>query len=287
MTSDNGSVIATMPVAPAYSAMGGSGGGFGGGYGWGNDIWLIIIILFALGGFGNFGNGGGMGNGGGVNTLYPWMNQSEITSTGFQNLATNNAISDLQSSVTSGFGNIQTSLCSGFAGVNASINGAQNAIAQQLYTNQISDLQQSFANQMATNQGFNGLQSQLASCCCENRLATANLSADLAREACADRAAVNDALRSVLEANNASTQRIIDQMTADKIDAKNEKIQDLERQLTAANLAASQIAQTSQIVDQTYSRFATCPVGTVPVYGEQPIFTCNNNGYGCGCSSNF
>jgi hypothetical protein len=41
-------------------------------------------------------------------------------------------------------------------------------------------------------------------------LAVANLGATIAQEACADRAAVSDALRDVIAANTASTQRILD-----------------------------------------------------------------------------
>jgi len=79
-------------------------------------------------------------------------------------------------------------------------------------------------------------------CCCENRAAVADLKYTVATEACADRAAVTNALRDVLEANSASTQRILDQMCQDKIDQKNERIAELQNQLTLANLAASQNA---------------------------------------------
>ena len=62
-----------------------------------------------------------------------------------------------------------------------------------------------------------------------------------------------------------------------------------------ANLAASQTAQNAFIaqglnneVDQLYNRLSNCPVPTVPVYGRQPIFQCNNNtGCGCGCNGGF
>ena len=74
-------------------------------------------------------------------------------------------------------------------------------------------------------------------------------------------------------------QSIKDQMCQDKIDAKNEKIADLERQLTMANLAASQTAQNAFIqagfsneVDQLYNRLSSCPVPSTPVYGRTPIF---------------
>ena len=160
---------------------------------------------------------------------------------------------------------------------------------------QIANMQTAFDAQTAMMQGFNGLQSQFADCCCENRLGLANLNATILQENCADRAAISDGIRDVLTNQNANTQRILDQMCADKIDAKNEKIADLERQLTMANLAASQIAQTAQIqagqvaeVEALYQRLRDCPVPTQPVYGSQPIFTCpNNNNCGCGCGNNF
>lgn len=124
---------------------------------------------------------------------------------------------------------------------------------------------------------------------CDNKLATANLGADIAREACSDRQAVNEGVRDILANQTASVQRILDQLCQDKIDAKNEKIADLERQLTMANLAASQTAQNAFIqqgfsneVDALYNRLNSCPVPSTPVYGRTPIFTCNNSGCGCG-----
>ena len=58
LTEGNGGNEMVMPVAPMY---GGGGSGFGG---WGGDNgwWIILLFLFALGGWGN-GFGGGYGNG--------------------------------------------------------------------------------------------------------------------------------------------------------------------------------------------------------------------------------
>ena len=55
---DNGGNEMVMPVAPMY---GGGNGGFGG---WGGDNgwWIILLFLFALGGWGN-GFGGSYGGG--------------------------------------------------------------------------------------------------------------------------------------------------------------------------------------------------------------------------------
>ena len=162
MTDSNNLV---MPVSPmgAYGNMGGFGG-------WGSDIWVILIVLFAFGGWGN-GFGGGFG-GGFNNALgydFPWLlnatnGVNANTNAGFNQAATASALGDLSTAVTSGFGNVQNSLCSGFAGVNATVNGAQNALAQQLYTNQISDLERSFAAQTANTNGLNNISAQLAQC---------------------------------------------------------------------------------------------------------------------------
>ena len=274
----NGGTGMYMPVAPAYGAGYGNGNGMFGG----DWAWIILLLLLGWGNNGNgFGANGGCGGGYG---LYPWMNQADITTSGFQNAATNTAISGLQSSVTSGFGDVQTALCGGFAGVNATVTGAQNAIASQLYNNTIADLERSFASQTAVTAGLTGLQSQLAQCCCDNRAATNDLKYTIATENCADRAALSDGIRDLLTATNANTQRILDQLCNDKIDAKNEKIADLERQLTVATQNATIAQGFANEVDALYNRLSNCPVNTVPVYGKQPIFTCPQTaGCGCGC----
>jgi len=268
-----------MPVAPMYS---GFGGGYGSGFGnsFGGDGWWIILLFILLGNNG-WGNGFGMGGFGGFAAdgaaLYPWMNQAEITSDGFRDQMMNNNITSIRDSI----GDISTQLCNGFAGVNASIsNGfAQAEIAEN--GRQIANMQQMF-----------GIQSALQQCCCDNRAATADLKYTVATEACADRAAISSALRDVIEANTASTQRILDQLCQDKIDAKNDTIAQLRQELSFARGQASQDVQTARIlagqtaeVDALYNRLNECPVGTVPVYGRQPIFSCPQSaGCGCGCS---
>lgn len=133
----------------------------------------------------------------------------------------------------------QSALITGITGVNTNVvNGfAQAEIAAN--ARQVADMQQEFA-----------IQSQLANCCCENRLGTADLKYTVATEACADRAAVTSALQEVIANQTYNTQRILDTMCADKIDAKNEQISALERQLAMANLAASQVAQTAEIISK-------------------------------------
>ena len=237
LTDENGTNM-VLPVAP----MGNSGNGFG--MGDGNGWW--ILLLFVL--LGGWGNGFGGGFGGGIDGgLYPWLNNSQNINDGFRDQMLTSQLMGIQNGITSGFGDVQNSLCAGFAGVNASINGAQNAVAQQLYSNQIADLERSFAAQTANTQGLNALQGQLAQCCCDNRAATADLKYTIATENCADRAAVSDALQNVIAANNASTQRILDQLCADKLEQKNDIISQLRSELMYARGQASQDVQTAAI----------------------------------------
>jgi len=285
-----------MPVAPAY------GGGMGGFGGFDGDAWIILLIIFALFGGGFGGWGGGFGGGAQLGYDFPWLlnGQQSISNNvndGFRDQMLQSSIQGIQSSVTSGFGDtalgiagINQNICQTGNSIVSAVNGAQNAIAQQLYGNTIADLERSYASQTATAQGFNNVTSQLAQCCCDNRLATAGLSADLAREACATRTNDTQNTQAILNSVNAGIQAIKDQICQDKIDAKNEKITDLERQLTLASLRESQTAQNAFIaqgfsneVDQLYNRLNSCPVPTTPVYGRTPIFTCNN---GCGCGGN-
>lgn len=282
-----------MPVAPMY---GGNGsGGFGG---FGNDWgWIILLLLFAGGGWGNgFGGFGGGALAADGAMLYPWMNQSNQVNEGFRDQMLNTSVMGIQNSITSGFGDVQNSLCSGFAGVNASINGVQNAISQQMYANQIADLERSFAAQTAQTAGMNTIAMNLQNCCCENRANIADLKYTVATENCADRTASYQNTRDIIDSQTRGTQAILDklcQLELDgvkaQVDAKNDKIVDLQNQLNMAAFRESQTAQNAFIaqgltneVDALYNRLNSCPVSTVPVYGKQPIFTCNQNSCGCG-----
>ena len=285
LTDENGGGIpATMLVSPTGGMNNGSCFGD-----WGGSGFWIILLFILLGGWGNgFG-----GNGGGMGGLYPWLNQSNQVNDGFRDQMMNDNITSIRDGV---FG-ISNQLCNGFAGTTAAITGAQNALAQQMYTNQIADMERSFAAQTANTAGMTALQAQLAQCCCDNRAATADLKYTVATENCADRTVAMQNTRDIIDAQTRNTQAILDKLCALELDgvkgqlaaAQRENV-GLQNQLNMAALRESQTAQNALIqqgfaneVDQLYNRLNSCPVPTTPVYGRTPIFTCGSQNMGCGC----
>lgn len=230
MLSENSGMNYNMPVQPAYAS-----GGFGG---FGSE-WIIILLIFAM--FGG-GFGGGYGGFGGYD--FPWLlnGQNGINNNvndGFRDAQLSSSIMGINNAVTSGFGDIQTALCGGFAGVNASINGAQAALAQQLYGNEINSLERSFAAQTAVTSGMNNISQQLSQCCCDNRLATVQTQNVVATEGAATRLAIQN-----------QTQEILDKLCAQEIDALKAQNIALQNQVNMLNLAASQTAQSAYLVDK-------------------------------------
>ena len=267
----------------------------------GDGAWLILFILFAMNG--GWGNGFGGGFGGGMNYDFPWLmsgqqNINSNTNNGFRDAMINDGITsvrdgisglatqlcgccgDMQMGMANGFSGVQMALANGFAGNAAAITGAQNGITQQLYNNEIASLNRSFAEQTANVQGFNAVNAGLA-----------DAKYVEATEACATRTANAENTRDIIDSQTRGTQAILDKLCALELDGYKRENDNLRTQLNMASLNASQAAQTATLqqgqaaeVDALYNRLKNCPVPSQPVYGNQPIFTCNgNNGCGCGC----
>jgi len=261
----NSGIVPTVDLAtnnsyPVYPVMGGFGGngGFGG---YGADWIWVIVILALFGGWGNNGNNGGFFGGRGFDDGYAWLSngQKEI----MQN--TNNGFDTLH-------------LSNQLEGNRDAINGLSNQLC-----NSTSDITS------AVNNGFYNLNTSFLNCCCENKLGIADLKYTVATENCADRQALNEGVRDIIANQTANTQSVLDKLCQLELDSKNDKIVDLQREVLMKDLQASQVAQNSFIaqgfaneVDQLYNRLSNCPVPSTPVYGRTPIFTCNNNGCGCG-----
>lgn len=239
---------------PMYCGNGNNGFG---GFGSDGALWLIVLLALIWG-----NNGNGFGGFGGNNNDFAWLSngQKDImnnTNNGFDTLHLSNQLEGNRDVING----IANQICNSTASINSNVS-----------------------------EGFYGLNTSLLNCCCENRLGIANLNSTIISENCADRQLINEIGRDIITNQTANTQKILDQLCQDKIDSKNEKINDLQREILMKDLQASQVEQTYTLrlgqeaeVDALYNRLKNCPVGTTPVYGNQPIFTCpNNNGCGCG-----
>ena len=245
LTDENGGGIpATMLVGPA-----GGNGGFGGGLFGGDLSILVLFFLFMM--MGGWGNGFG-GFGGGFDTLYPWMNNSQNINNGFRDQMLNTQLTGIQSTITSG---------------------------------QFADLERSFAAQTANTAGMTSLQAQLAQCCCDNRQATSDLRYTVGTEACATRTANAENTSALLAAFNGGVQSIKDQLCQDKIDAKNDTIAQLRQEIMFARGQASQDVQTAAIQagQRTLANEIEQYVApkAIPAYMVQNPNCCSQN-YGCG-----
>ena len=275
---------------PAFYGNNGNDGFFGG-----DGIWAIILLalLFGNGGWG-MGGFGGFGGFGGYE--FPWLltGQQGInnnTNQGFDTLHLSNQIEGVRD----GIYGLSNQVCNSTASVVQAVNNGFSDAEISANARQIANMNQAFNSEIATLNGFNNINNALQNCCCENRLGIANLNSTILSENCADRYASAQNTRDIIENANRNNQAILDKLcqleldnVKTQLDAKNDRIADLQREISMKDLQASQTAQNAFIaqgfaneVDQLYNRLNNCPVPSTPVYGRTPIFTCNNNGCGC------
>ena len=224
----------------------GNGGGNNNGFGNDSSAWWLLVLFALLGGFGNNGRGGyGGGYGGaglaGGNELYPWLSQQQNVNDGFrdQMLQTtiqgvNQGVQNLATQLCNCCGDIQMALCNGFGATQNTINQGFNATS------------------MGMMQGFNGVQMQTAQLASDIQLGNAQQTATILAENCADRAALSDGVRDIIQANQSNTQSILDKLCQLELDGYKRENSQLQAQLNAANLAASQAAQ-NQLITQGFS----------------------------------
>ena len=269
-----------------YPVMYGNNGGFGNSGFLGGGGWIILLLLLAFGGWGNNGNGGFF-NGNSFDNGYAWLSngQKEImqnTNNGFDTLHLSNQLD----SVNNGIHDITNAICSSTASVNSNLsNGFFNAeiAAGNRNTNML--------------QALNGINTSLLNCCCENRLASCQTQNAIVSEAAATRFADANNTRDIITSQTSGTQAILDKLcqleldnVKSQLDAKNDIIAQLRQENLYARGQASQVAQTAElrannatVANQLVSELRSCPIPSVAVYGNQPVFTCPNS-YGCGCN---
>lgn len=278
LATNNGGGFAYPMFPMMYGGTGGNGGfGFGGD----SAIWLIVLLALIWGNNGN-GNGGFFGGGNSFDDGYAWLSngQKEImsnTNQGFDTLHLSNQIEGTRDGIYS----LSNQLCNCCADM-------QQTVSNGFFNAEIAENSRQMANM---NQLF-GISTQLCNASADNRLATCQTQNIVQSEGSATRFADANNTRDIITNATDNTRAILDKLCQLELNGKDDRIRDLERQLTMADLRASQTAQNAFIsqgftdeVDALYDRLSSCPVPTTPVYGRTPIFTCPNNN-GCGCGNN-
>jgi hypothetical protein len=240
----------------------GNGGNNNGGFGFNGDgAWILVLFILILAGGWGYGNGGFGGNGGASATVTADVQR------GFDQSAVISGLSGISSAINTGFSNAEVSRCNSQANILQTLNNNQANLSTQL-------------NTIAMNQ---------QNCCCENRAGLADLKYTVATEACADRNAVSDALRDVIASNTANTQAILDKLCQQEIDTLKAQNQQLQMQSYLSSLAASQNAQTGQILTdnaaQTATLLRTLNPAPIPAYVVANPYGCNCAN-SCGCGGN-
>lgn len=287
MALENGTGLSAADVA---AVMGNGNNNGWGNDGFGNGWWILLFFLIAMGG--NWG-GNGFGGGGAI----PYIGQQADIQRGFDQQATTGQIAALQAQVGNGFADAAVANCQGNANITAAITGGQYATAQAITAAKDTLNGTLNANQIADVQAHNNLAMALLQSGCDNKAGIADLKYTVATEACADRAAVTNGLQELTAQNNMNTnaitaainsgiQSIKDDLCADRIAAKDAQIQALQNQLNMASLAASQTAQTAQLLtygnQQAQNIINSCCPKPVPAYAVPNPNSCGcGNGFGC------
>lgn len=220
---------------------------------WGDGAWWIVILLiFGWGGFGN----NGWGNGNGMGSTAAAYTDSAIQR-GFDNQAVISKLDGLSSGLCDGFYAMNNSMLTGFNGINTNIMQTGYGIQQAVN-----------ADTVANMQNTNALQAQLANCCCETREAIQGVNYNMATQACQTRQAIADSTRQVLDF---LTQDKIATLTAENNDLRRAASQDRQNAL----LTTAMTAQTNQIIN------AVNPTA-IPAY---VVPNPNAYAYGCGCNT--
>lgn len=189
-------------------------------------------------------------------------------------------------------------LCDGFYAQSNALNGLGMNVMQGFSQAELSrSNQQAALMQQLCNLGY-----QQKDCCCETQRAIDGVKFTIAQEDCATRNLMQSNTRDLIENQNANSRAILDALTAQRIEAKDERIAAQAAQIQALQLSASQAQQNATLMaamDANKAEIlrrtgAECPTAAYIVQPPTPVnFPTNacgqfagwNNGcnQGCGC----
>lgn len=233
-------------IADIAAVTRGNGNGYNNGFG-GEGWWALIILLALFRGWGDYGFGGA--GSAGAATLAGYVTQADLQR-GFDTQAITNKLNGLENGMASlGYDQLAQMNTLGQA-IATNGHNAQNAITTTGYMLKDAVTQNAIANMQNTN----ALQSQLSDCCCESRQAIAQVRYDMATDACAITTAIQNAMNSIMQNDNANYRALHDEFVQFQMQNKDAQIAALTTQVNNLNLKASQEAQSAYLVDTIVGR---------------------------------
>lgn len=232
------------------------------GFGDGNGAWWIVLFLiFALGGWGRNGFGTGFGgNGGGIAENYGLATDFATVERKLDSIS--NGICDstfaLNNTVVNGFSGVQNALCQGFNGLNVAYLQGTNSLSSQL-ANCCCDIRQ-----------------QISDCCCTTQRGLDAVNYNMAMNTNAIQQTLCNNTRDIIESQNANYRALHDEIVANRIEDKNAQIAAQQNEINALRLAASQERQNAYLINE----LKPCPI---PSYQVANPYCCYNP-CGCGCN---
>ena len=246
--------------------------GNNGNNGWGENSawWIILFLIFGYGrnGFGGFGGGSGVAENYALATDFATIERKLDT--------ISNGICDstfaLNNTMTNGFANVQNTLCQGFSGINQNIvtNGYETRLGIQGLASQLANC-------------CYDIRQQISDCCCQTQRSIDGINYNMAMNTNNIQQTLCNNTRDIIENQNANYRAIHDELVANKLEAKNDRIAELQSQVNKLQLTASQEAQNNYLISQ----LKPCPSPSYIVpnpnccglnYNITPN-NCNN----CGC----
>lgn len=239
--------------------------GTNGNNGWGNnDWWIILLFLFAFGGFGR----GGFGGYGGAGSNDIPVSRGDLDFSGLDS-----SVRGIQQGLCDGFYAMNTGMLNGFTGL-------QNAITTGFHGVDTALCNLGYQTQAGINsinvgmmQNTNALTSQIANCCCENRAAIADVKYQMATNNCALQNTMANNTRDIIDAQRESTRSILDFLVSDKLNT-------LQTENQSLKLKASQEAQNNYLISAL--RPSPVPAYTVPSPYQFQYFGYNGCNTACG-----
>ena len=253
-------------LSPADVAVlsGNTGNGNNGGWGDNGAWWIILFLIFGWGRNG-FGNGFGSGNGG--------VMDGYVLATDFATIerkldSVNSGICDatfaLNNTMTNGFAGVQQTLCQGFNGLNVAYLQGTNSLSAQL------------ADCCC------GIKSQLADCCCTIERGLDRINYNNVINTNAIQQTLCTSTRDIIDNQNANYRALHDELVANKLEMKNDRIAEQQNEINALRLAASQERQNAYLLNE----LKPCPSAAYIVPNPNCCYNyqVTGTGYGTGCN---